>query len=484
MEDIKIKDKKMSDTFEVRGIWSKSIDNLQKGISGILKYSPDNIALELAGEINGSLETLFLSSDDADECEHIYGITAAGEYISLYDNILSRTNGSYPGIKVQEYHVSSFLVGGLYKKEDILFKNCFVYFNNFTEWIRKSSITYSIREDMNHCYEINSRNLEENLFSINIPSKELTIKEKYSINHSNGLYGLEVKSERYLELITKELYDLNQQLEIVNSIRKLFSFLINSPIHVEKLNIKITKLEEDTNLSYFYNQLGEFKKGSYNEYLFTYEDIKENIEKIFNNWLCGYDDLVNIYDLITADGYINSYAETIFLDSARALEVFHRSIFNGLFEPAVDEEYINECTEKICEYICENIKSEYQDDFIKKVRYKGEASFRARINDIFKTFEDVTLEYIVKRKDRSLKKSKNGFVSKVIATRNYLTHKDAKAYDKPEVIKDPVKQLVTAYQIKAIVIILIGKEIGIEETFILEKIINTPMYYNIEKYVL
>lgn len=491
MEDIKIKDKKMSDTFEVRGIWSKSIDGLHKGVSGVLKYSPGNITLELIGEISvdlDDLKDLSIDKNSFDGC--IYGFTVKGEYVTLYDCFCSRLSNNFPGIKTELYVVNSLLVGGLHKKEEISFKNSYVCFSNLTEWLGKGIVDHNIEGNMKHTYEINRDKIENNLTNINISSLGLTIQEGYTIIHKSHTDKIDVTSDRYFKFTTDDVVVLKIQLENIQKIKKLIGFLINGPIHTEKIEIvpigmkdyKGNPYDQRHRFLYFAMQNINKKVLKWHEQLFTYDDISKNIEQIFNNWIEGYENIGECYDLINTNLYTNKYDDNVFLDCARAMEVFHRNIFGDVIKPAKDKEIEKHC-EELLKYINTNVEENYRSYFLDRILYESEPTFAKRIIHILENLDQNIPYNIVKSKGKNLKKSINSFSIKVSKTRNYLTHKDAKKYDDPAVIKEPIKLVSVTCQIKVIVIILLGSYIGIDEIKLLEHLSRSDIYRTMKMYV-
>ena len=482
MDDIKIKDKKMSDTFEVRGIWSKSIDELEKGVSGVLKYSPEKITLELLGELTTDIDNHF------DGC--IYGFTVRGEYVTLYDCFRSGTESNFPGIQTELYIVNRLLVGGLHREDEILFKNSYVYFSNLVEWLGKSIVNHNVDGNMKHTYEVDKDKIKSDLINIKIPSIGLNIQEGYTITHRSHIDKIDVISDRYFKFATDNTASLKIQLENIQKIRKLISFLIKGPIHIERIEIVPSELKDyegklyDKRHTYLYFAIQTVNKKilKWHEQLFTYNDISENIEDIFNKWIEGYENIGECYDLISTDMHKSEYDENVFLDCARAIEAFHRNIMEDVLKPAKDSNIELYC-EAIKSYIYDNIpEEEYREYFIDRITYEGETTFAKRITHIFECIDTDISKDIIKQRNKNLKRSISSFSTKVSKTRNYLTHKDYKKYDDPAVIKDPVKQLVTTYQMKMIVIILIGSYIGIDEIKLFEHLSRSNLYHTMKMY--
>lgn len=489
MIDIAIKDKKMSDEFEVRGVWFTSPKDIDNGTHGILKYSNEKIELELIGMLDEGENHVLNFVDDNKNYDVIYGFTVKGEYISLYNCMYSGGSNNLPGMTISKYRVNSFLVGGLHAKEEIIFNKSYISYTNLHKWLGKKVVSSTWSKDK-RIYEIDTNELKEDLISIVIPEKGITIEEGYTINFKNALDKLNINSDRYIKFIANNKKTLEENMIEINKIKEIFTFLISIPVHIEKITIEAEglinyqgeKYDIRTKFVYFYTQLGEFTELDRGKYLFEYKDVKNSLGEIFKLWMEKYDKLVEVHDLLTSDAYIDTLEETIFLNSSKALEVYHRTFIDGVFEPAKDGS-IDEDRLLLSEFIMNNINSDNQKFFLDRINYNGETTFGNRVKQILRLVDTTTLEYLIKRNNKNLSDSKKKFSTEIYKTRNYLTHKDKNKYDDPLVIKEPKKRMIVSYQIKMIITIMIAKEIGIEEHETLMQLSKSVKFRIIQDYL-
>ena len=489
MEDIKIKDKSMSETFEVRGYWgtNTNIDELET--FGTLKYSKDGIVLELLGQLNSKIDNFYDEKFDS-----IYGFTVSGELISLYNCNPINENINMPGLLIQEYSIGSFLVGGFHSINDIYFNDSDVYLSNFNQWLDKRYINILIENKhgrrIKNSYTVDIENCKKNLFSINFENEGFTVNEECKFKDHHGLDNINVNGIGYLNFITQKTENLAYQFENFNKIRKLISFLSNKPIYFDMIHIKPDKLKDYEGkeypkyhkLSYFFRQIGDIKNNNYISFL-KYTDINLSINDIFNKWIDNSEKLIPIYDLISADSYMNYYEETVFLYSARALEVFHRELIgDSCEEDSIYSERIDYYKKLLKEFIIKDIDDDYQEYFIDRINYPDNINFARRLRDILNSLNDTTKNQLIKRKKKSLSKSKSSLERKIVDTRNYFTHKDERSKSKPNVVHDSFKLKAISYLMKCICIIFIGKYIGIDEEVITEKLRNSSMQSIINDY--
>ncbi|ETJ01722.1 MAG: hypothetical protein Q619_VDC00080G0001, partial [Veillonella dispar DORA_11] len=200
MEDIKIKDRSMSEIFEVRGYWgiNRKIDELE--VFGTLKYSKDGIVLELLGKLNHKIDDFYDEKFDS-----IYGFTVSGEFISLYNCNPMNEKVNMPGLIIHEYSIDSFLVGGFHSINDIYFNDSDVYLSNFNKWLGKRYINISLENKdgriTKNSYTIDTESCKRNLFSINFENKSFTINEQFKFKNYHGLDNVNLNGVAYLNFI-------------------------------------------------------------------------------------------------------------------------------------------------------------------------------------------------------------------------------------------------------------------------------------------
>lgn len=489
MEDIRIEDKKMSESFEVRGYWGTNSKLNEIKTFGTLKYSKDGIVLEILGQLNENINNFY-----DEKFESIYGFTVKGEFISLYNcNPMSETFNA-PGLTIHEYSIDSFLVGGFHSINNIYFNDSDVYLSNFNKWLDKRYISISLDNKdgiitKGSC-TVDTENCKKDLFSINFENEGFIINEQFRFKNHYGLDNANLNGVGYLNFITKEVENLEYQFKNFNKIRKLISFLCNSPIYFDRIHIKADKLKdyegndypEHHKLAYFFRQIGDITNNNYTVFL-KYTDVKSNISHIFNKWIDNSEKIIPIFDLISSDLYMNYYEETVFLDCARALEAFHREFIDDSFEEdCAYSQKIDNYKEVLKDFISKNIDDKYQNYFSEKINYPDNINFMKRLKGILSTLNDTTKKQLIKKSGKSMSKSKSSLEIKIVSTRNYFTHKDERLKTDPNVVHDSLKLKAMSCQMKCICIILIGKYLGIDEDIIVEKLKNSSMQSIINDY--
>jgi hypothetical protein len=142
--------------------------------------------------------------------------------------------------------------------------------------------------------------------------------------------------------------------------------------------------------------------------LFGFQTIQLKAESIINKWIEAYDQIEPAFNLYfstqTGD---HRYLEGQFLALAQGLETYHRRTSD---EKMMDSEEFNE----LLETIISTCPSGHEDWLRGRLMHGNEINLRKRIKGIIHPFKDV----LGTSKDRSK------VISKIVDTRNYLTHFD------------------------------------------------------------
>ncbi len=154
--------------------------------------------------------------------------------------------------------------------------------------------------------------------------------------------------------------------------------------------------------------------------LFRFEQIREDAQRIVNNWFDAYDKIAPALDLYfsTKTG-AHKYLESQFLALAQGLETYHRRTSN---EKLMDEAVFKELTENLIKQ-CPEENKEWLSG---RLKYGNEVNLRRRIKLIIEPFK----EFIGTNKEREK------LINTIVDTRNYLTHYDNSLESKAASDKD------------------------------------------------
>lgn len=145
------------------------------------------------------------------------------------------------------------------------------------------------------------------------------------------------------------------------------------------------------------------------EMLFRYKSIDHQFEEILSRWLENYkisEPAFNLY--FATKSNLKTYLESRFLSLTQALEVFHRS-------RSGEKQFPEKQFRKLVNALLNAVEDTGEREFLKvRLKYANELSNRKRIKRLIKPMGCLLGD----------RKEQNCFVSKVVDTRNYLTHFD------------------------------------------------------------
>ncbi|XYR59809.1 HEPN domain-containing protein [Bacillus amyloliquefaciens] len=192
--------------------------------------------------------------------------------------------------------------------------------------------------------------------------------------------------------------------------------------------------------------------------MFEYEDIKSEFENILNRWFEKEEDLKAIISL-HLNKFESYYIESKFLTSIQALEIFHRRFYGGNI---LDQQIYNQASDKIKEFISEELEGEVRDFFLAKFKHGNEYNLGKRLRELINKLSQDSKLYIIGKSER-----RTSFLQKLIETRNYLTHYDDSG--KTTILKHPYVKYFAVIRMNIILVFVLLKELGIDEELILKK---------------
>ena len=151
--------------------------------------------------------------------------------------------------------------------------------------------------------------------------------------------------------------------------------------------------------------------------LFTFEDVRHKFSKCLAVWISKGEKLWTVYDHYSRSYYKRGLdLTTEFLDLARALEVYHRSIYGGEY---LSEQEYEAVKTKLIDSIPSDVKKSHRESLVGTLKYGYQYSLRTRLKRMFS-------EVLSKQNDDVMKlfDVPNKFIHRLVETRNYFTHRD------------------------------------------------------------
>lgn len=296
-------DLKLTDTFEIAGYWWTSAKPERK-VPGILKFSSENISLELIGSLQEISDL-----DNPFEFDIILGISTKNENITLHKcyHKTSSMNTKRIGSIVNEHPeeqtptisfiVSSYVVLYLFigvhfdKPDRIKFKSIAVHYRFLDEWLgisgfhtdtheedtiivrftRPSKITNKINDEceisfgFNSSHEISSRGTRQPIIT----------QTAFAI--------ISNKSEQLFSVFLKHLHHLRNFLSLA-IMNPTYPIIISGQSELSQTTlVNGTVYYNDISILYNLIDIPDSKKMRLKT-LFTFNEISDNIEYYLKNW--------------------------------------------------------------------------------------------------------------------------------------------------------------------------------------------------------
>jgi hypothetical protein len=369
---------------------------------------------ELFNSINNS------SINDLMNIGRIAGIIEEDGCVTLENCVYKEKNRILGGgvSKKSLIHVHKAFVGVAYEEgEDISFNSFSFSVEGIDEWMGKRSVKVQIDKDEKNVIMTYSRPTEIPIDLNN--GMKLTIKFDWSRFDSSTTTEFKITQKAYFELISIEEKELDEFISIAYKITTFLSFAIDRVVCLEWViatsNKIIQNVGEDETIpvcvKIYYQNFPSSKDNSsidWHKMLFLHGEIEHNADKVINNWIDAYDRIdpaLNLY-FSTKVG-AQKYLEGKFLALVQGLETYHRRTST---DKLMDEKKFKELVEKIVSK-CPVENKEWLEG---RLRHGNEINLRKRIESIVKPFKDI----IGNAKERSK------IITRIVATRNYLTHYD------------------------------------------------------------
>lgn len=381
-----------------------------------------NIELEVLGLFDESNEGLNRVGNGKVELERIIGHIEKHGLVTLdecfYKNINISFGALSGAISKSPVHVKKALIGVAYDDKEIVLFNTFQFsVEGIDEWVglsgitvesqygsRTASIAYSPLEDI-------SLNLKNGMklfitFEETLPESPITTEAK-------------ITQKTYFKLASEQERPLIDFTSAAYNITTLLGFAIDKTVCIEQVSATSDAIRQDVNngktvpvsISLYYASLPYTKiEPKIDRYgmLFKFEQIREDAERIVNNWFDAYDEIdpaLNLYFSTKTGGH--KYLDSKFLALAQGLETYHRRTSN---EKLMNEAVFNELTENLIKQCPE----ENQKWLSERLQYGNQVGLCRRIKSIIEPFK----EFFGNSNQR------NELIGSIVDTRNYLTHYD------------------------------------------------------------
>ncbi|MEG4058200.1 MULTISPECIES: ApeA N-terminal domain 1-containing protein [unclassified Microcoleus] len=389
----------------------------QRQIPGTLIITDGgNIELEVLGLFDEIIEGLNKAQNGKYELERIIGHIEKHGLVTLDNCFYKNAKIVFNGISKSSFYVNQALLGVAYDEKEIVSLNTFKFsVEGIDEWVgltgikvenqwekRTASITYSQPEDI-------SLNLKNGM--------NLLITFSPTLLGYPNTTEAKITQKTYFKLVSEQERPLNDFTSAAYKITTLLGFAIDKTVCLDQVSVTSDAIRQDmgnnktvpVSISVYYasQPYTEIEpKIEWHRMLFRFGQIREDAERIVNNWFDAYeviDPALDLYFSIKTGAY--KYFEGKFLALAQGLETYHRRTSN---EKLMDEAVFKELTENLIKQCPEK----NQKWLSGRLEYGNELNLRKRIKNIIEPFKDFI----------GTKKQRKKLITTIVDTRNYLTH--------------------------------------------------------------
>lgn len=456
------------ENFELSGIWWLP-DNPERKISGAVSFqNEDKITLDLIGSFR---DLPPLGGIEVFQPELILGITDNGKICTLYRNYEIESRLSSPGFLKSIFEANYLFIGKHYKSpEEIRFSSVQANFTNLESWIGQQPFKMNFsKEEYSILYTVPSD------FESLIPALNATIRSTSNFNTYEEQFKKAVwQHTAFLRVAPDDWQDFMWFWKIIYNLNNFLTLLVGQTIYIKRLigfgdDIQVKKdLKIKESIEVFYAQ----KKPNVKDKIFIFDMIVplprvfDDITDILQLWFSKMDTLRSVYDLFFGTFYNPSmYLQFHFLALTQAIESFHRVTIGGKYLSNNDWE-THRATISNC--IPNTLESSHKQSLENRIKYGNEYSLRKRMQDLIDSLHTEVLEAITP--------SKKYYSGVIVDTRHYLTHYDD---DLKENALDGTELFYANERLKILLIILLMKEIGIDERHVIEALRKNPRYRDI-----
>jgi hypothetical protein len=203
--------------------------------------------------------------------------------------------------------------------------------------------------------------------------------------------------------------------------------------------------------------------------LLIFPTIKDSFSSILEGWFSKAEALRPVHTLFFGSMYFSSmFPRFHFLNLIQAIETFHRDMRAGEY---LSKEAFEPIRQVLVQAIPEEVPRDFRDSLKNKIGFGYEYALRKRIHGLLKELEDQTVQLLTKKV--------NDFVGRMVDTRNYFTHYPP-ALKKTAFSGDDLHY--ANYKLRVLLIVLLLKEVGLEEALIREAICgNNELVYGLSE---
>ena len=439
-----------------KGFWYLPNNKENKCAGTLTIRKNESCELELLGALNNKRDF-----NIAFEPSIILGVTVDGKLITLYKTFeISRTH-SVPGSITSKYSIRYVLKGDHFENEEkLIFDKIICRFHYLKDWI--NIYGFQTIDIDNNKILIEYQRPNELQFKVD---DKMNASFNFIINSPGHKYTHKAVIEQDVELVMtpQSEIQISQLLTYIWHFQNFISLAVFEPISIincvivnSKKGDQIGNTLVSTSIDLYYvENINSFKNKNrhFREFLFLYDDIKLDFEKIIQKWFNQKITMDSITDLFFYNfNNPKKFDVNSFLNIIHAVETFHRRFY--LNESISKEEHNIRL-----KTIIKSVPEIYQTWIETKLGFSNEPSLQERLEVLLELISVDFLKLFIEDKEKFIKQLKD--------SRNYYTHYSTDLKKKAL----PIFELYSLTErLKIILIFLILYKTGFADSQIIELI--------------
>lgn len=460
------------DDFEYKGKWWLP-ENTDRKVAGILSVQKRNITLNLFDSLKESENPLHFGGGEVFCPDIINGITDNGKLCTLLKTFQSSSIFHSSGMQKESYVINFLLVGDKMfdSIDEVKFSSVLINYTCLEEWLAKPPFTVDYKKKMASFVAPES-------FEIYVDSLKAQVALSWElIMGSQNFRSLKWDYTAFIKITPNDSMSHEGCLEVVNSFGNLLALFIGEAVYPRSIKACVGEIrigdgkKMKQNVEMFYCLLGDKVIRSIRQFdiIIPFSVIRENITEILQNWHVKSSLLEPSCNLLLSSFYKSkTYIKSLFLSLVQALESFHRRKYDGKY---LEEQEYAKYKKILTDALPSKMPRDLKTSLWSRLKYGNEYALRKRIAEIFKSFQPDTVKLITD--------DPKSFIESVVDTRNYLTH-----YDK-EIESNSLNGVDLYYtneRLSILLIVLLLREIGIEEKTLIQRIKMVKRYSNLKNW--
>jgi hypothetical protein len=412
------------ESFEIKGEWWFPWTPNKKVPGTLLFEGGRQITLEILGSLHGR-DAMW--DNQREYPASILGLSNNGDEFTLFQNAelhkSSSSKGGAGSTKYQSFYV--FWGAHLSTVEGTMFASSTVNYSFLEEWAWKRPFQTEFKKENPRARTV-SYDLHIS-FELTIPSINSTLRLWHGLS-SGGLDDhyrkMVLEHAAHMDLEPNEARDFEWHKSHIYKLRNFLTLCVGRPIHMKEVVLTLAgqgpsqegqRKIPDQIIHLYFTQTQEANELDINsrDLILTMRDIDEpELASMLDHWFLTADALETVHQL-----YFGSlrrkgmYDHLRFLSLTQALETYHRVTREGEYLPV--EEY-SRILAVLIPAIPKDVPIDLKESLKSRLKYGNEHSLRKRINSLVDELSENCISLVTK--------DRQSFVSRIIDTRNYLTH--------------------------------------------------------------